>query len=123
MASNRQLSDKGLVRGTFVVSIDSVDYILKTYDHAKPIRSEKEYGEAGYFESSSHIADQETLQVEIMARVGVQDPSQLVPFSFDGKLWTVGSLNKRGTTEGLTSFSAEIQQLASTTESTITVTA
>lgn len=123
MSSNRLLSDNGLIRGSITVTIDGVPYLLKTFDRAKPVRSDREYDASGLPLASSHAADFQTISVEIMAEAGVQEPSQLVPFSYDGKLWALGNLNLRGTTEGLTSYSGEITQLASATTATITTTA
>lgn len=114
MSSATTLSDRGLVRGSFKVTIDGYTYLLKTGQRQKPVVSNFEKGELGRPEASSHVADFEKISGEIMAYAGVPEPAQLFPFSFDGKYWAVGNLTLNYATEGLRSYTCEITQLAGT---------
>lgn len=115
MGANTTLSDRGLIRGSVKVTIDGFIYLLKTGQNGRPVRSNFEYDENGKPLASSHVADFQKLSGEIMAYTGVAEPSQLVPFLYNGKYWTVGNLTLNYATEGLRSYSCEITQLAGTT--------
>jgi hypothetical protein len=114
MSANTTLSDKGLIRGSVKVTIDGYVYLLKTGSRDKPVKSNFEYDENGRPLASSHVADFQKISGEIMAYTGTPEPSQLYPFSYDGKYWTVGNLKLNYTTEGLRSYSCEVTQLAGT---------
>lgn len=115
MSSNRILSDKGLVRGTpYTITLDGYSYLFKTGSRAKPVVSNFEKGSDGLPAASSHAVDFQKLSGEIMAYAGTPEPSQLVPFTFDGKYWTVGNLTLTASTEGLRSYTCEVTALAGT---------
>jgi hypothetical protein len=117
MASATTLSDRGLVRGSVKVTIDGYTYLLKTGQRQKPVVSNFEKNEYGRPGASSHVADFEKITGEIMAYAGTPEPSQLYPFSYDGKYWTVGNLTLQYSTEGLRSYTCEITALAGTQSS------
>jgi hypothetical protein len=117
MASNTTLADRGLVRGSYKVTIDGYVYLFKTGTRSKPIVSNFEKDENGKPYASSHVVDFQKLPGEIMAYTGTPEPSQLVPFLYDSKYWTVGNLTLNFSTEGLRSYSCEITQLAGTSSS------
>lgn len=112
MPSNSTLTDRGLVRGSFKVRIDGYDYLLKTGTRDKPVRGAREYDQAGLPLSSSYVTDFQKISGEIMAYAGVPDPSQLQPFTFDGKFWSITNLKLNFSTEGLRGYSCDIEQLA-----------
>lgn len=114
MASNTSLSDKGLIRGSVKVTIDGYVYLLKTGQRQKPVVSNFEKDENGRPLASSHVADFQKISGEIMAYAGTPEPSQLAPFLYDSKYWTVGNLTLTYATEGLRSYTCEITQLAGT---------
>ena len=123
MASNNTLSDGGLVRGTqFTATIDGYTYLFKTGARSKPIRSNFEYGADGLPVASAHARDFQKISGEIMAYAGTPEPSQLVPFTFDGVYWTVGNLTLNSSTENLRSYTCEITQLAGTSPAAFTTT-
>lgn len=122
MASNRILSDKGLVRGSFLVTIDGYSYRLKTGQRQKPVVSNFEKDENGLPVASSHAVDFQKLSGEILAYAGTPEPSQLKPFLYDSKYWSVGNLTLNYSTEGLRSYNCEITQLAGTSASDFTET-
>lgn len=123
MASNRILSDKGLVSGSVNVSIDGYTYRLKTGQRSKPVVSNFEKDENGLPAASSHVVDFQRLSGEILAYSGTPEPSQLKPFLHDSKYWSVGNLTLNYATEGLRSYNCEITQLAGTTAADFTETA
>jgi hypothetical protein len=114
MASATTLSDRGLIRGSVKVTIDGYVYLLKTGQRQKPVISNFEKDENGRPLASSHVADFEKISGEIMAYNGTPEPSQLFPFPYDGKYWTVGNLTFNYATEGLRSYACEVTQLAGT---------
>ncbi len=122
MGANATLSDRGLIRGSVKVTIDGFIYLLKTGQNARPVRSNFEYNENGLPLASSHVIDFQKLSGEIMAYTGIPEPSQLVPFLYAGRYWTVGNLTLNYATEGLRSFSCEVTQLAGTTATDFTTT-
>lgn len=123
MASNRVLADKGLVRGSFTVSIDGYTYRFKTGQRQKPVVSNFEKDESGLPVASSHVVDFQKLSGEILAYAGTPEPSQLKPFLYDGKYWAVGNLTLNYATENLRSYNCEITQLAGTAAADFTETA
>lgn len=123
MASNRILADKGLVRGSFTVSIDGYTYRFKTGQRQKPVVSNFEKDESGLPVASSHVVDFQKLSGEILAYAGTPEPSQLKPFLYDGKYWAVGNLTLNYATENLRSYNCEITQLAGTAAADFTETA
>lgn len=114
MATNRILSDKGLVRGSVTVTIDGYQYLLKTGTRQKPSVSNFEKDENGLPGSSSHAADFQKLPGEIMARTGTPEPAQRKPFLYDGLYWAITALTLNFSTEGLRSYTIEVTQLAGT---------
>ena len=122
MASNRILSDKGLVRGSVTVTIDGYSYRLKTGSRSKPVVSNFEKDENGLPTASSHVVDFQKLPGEIMAYAGTPEPSQLKPFLYDSKYWALGNLTLNFSTEGLRSYTCEITQLAGTSAADFTET-
>lgn len=120
MSSNLSLSDKGLIRGSVKVTIDGYVYLLKTGNRDKPVKSNFEYDENGKPLASSHVVDFQKISGEIMAYSGTPEPSQLVPFSYDGKYWSLGNLKLNYATEGLRSYSCDVSQLAGTAASDFT---
>ena len=123
MASNNTLSDNGLVWGTlYSVTVDGYSYLLKTADHEKPVDHKQEFGSTGLFSASASRQLPQKISGTIMAYAGTPDPSQLVAFSFLSKLWQVGTLKLAQSSEGIRSYSVEINQLASTSTSTVTYT-
>ena len=112
MASATTLSDSGLLRGSFTVTIDGYPYRLKTAQRSKPVTSNFESDENGRPVSSSHVATWEKITGEIMAYNGVQAPSQLYPFSYDSKYWAITNLTLNYATENLRSYAVEITELA-----------
>jgi len=114
MAANQTLSDKGLIRGSVSITLDGYTYLLKTGSNGRPVRSNFEYGATGLPLASSHVVDFQKLPGEIMAYTGVPEPSQLFPFSYSGRYWTVTNLTLNYSTEGLRSYSCEITALAGT---------
>ena len=120
MASYTTLSDKGLVRGSFTVTIDGYTYRLKTAQRTKPVVSAFEADENGRPLASSHVTTFEKITCEIMAYNGTQAPSQLYPFSYDSKYWAITNLTLNYATEGIRSYNAEIAQLAGTAASDFT---
>jgi hypothetical protein len=120
MASYTTLSDKGLLRGSFTVTIDGYSYRLKTAARPKASLSAFESDENGRPVASSHVKTWEKITGEIMAYNGVQEPSQLYPFSYDSKFWAITSLTLNYATENLRSYSVEITQLAGTAASDFT---
>lgn len=114
MPANSQLSDRGLIRGSFKLTIDGYDYVFKTFTHDKPVRMAREYDENGRPFSSSYTTDFQKLSGEIMAYAGTPEPAQLFPFAFEGKFWTISNLKLNGSTEGVRSYSADMEQLAGT---------
>lgn len=122
MPANATLSDRGLIRGSTKVVIDGYTYLLKTGQNARAVRSNFEYDENGLPLASSHVVDFQKLSGEIMAYTGTPEPSQLQPFNYRGRYWTVGNLTLNYTTEGLRSYSCEITQLAGTTAADFTTT-
>lgn len=123
MASNSILADKGLVRGSFNVTIDGYTYRLKTAQRSQPVRSAFEYDENGKPVASSHVVDFQRLSGEILAYSGVPSPSQLKPFTYDGAYWSIGNLTLNYATEGLRSYNVEIVKLAGTAAADFTETA
>lgn len=121
MSSSTTLADNGLIRGSFKVTIDGYVYLFKSGTRDKPIRSAFEYDENGRPLSSSHVADFQKISGEIMAYSGTPEPSQLYPFLYDSKYWTVGNLKLNYATEGLRSYSCEITQLAGTSAAAFVV--
>jgi hypothetical protein len=114
MASYTTLSDKGLLRGSFNVTIDGYSYRFKTAQRSKPSTSNFENDENGRPAASSHVATWQKLTGEMMAYNGTQEPSQLFPFSYDGKYWAITSLTLNYATENLRSYAVEITALAGT---------
>jgi hypothetical protein len=114
MASATTLQDKGLLRGSFNVTIDGYSYRLKTAQRSKPSVSAFESDENGRPVASSHVATWQKISGEIMAYTGVQEPSQLYPFSYDSKYWAITSCTLNYATENLRSYTVELTQLAGT---------
>lgn len=122
MASNTRLSDKGLVRQAYKITVDGVVYLLKNAQRQKPVVSQFERGEFGLPLASMHVADFEKITGEIMVYAGVADPSQNYPFLFDGKYWAITNLTLTAATENLRNYSVEITMLAGTQASDFTTT-
>lgn len=107
------LSDGGLVPGSFKIRVAGWPYVLKVFDNARPIaRTATEFDENSKYIASAYRKDPQTFSTEIMAYAGVPEPAQLVPFQHANLWWTVGSMNLRGTTEGVRSYSVTLEQLA-----------
>lgn len=123
MSANKQLADKGLVRGSVNVTIDGYTYRLKTGQRSKPVVSNFEKDENGNPGASSHAADFQKISGEILAFAGTPEPSQLKPFLYDSKYWAVGNLTLNYSTEGLRSYNCEITALAGTAAADFTETA
>lgn len=125
MASNRILSDKGLVRGTtYSFTIDGATYLFKTGARSKPVISAFEKGADGLPAASSHIVDFQKFSGEVMAYAGVAEPSQLKPFQFDGltSWWALCNLTLNQSTEALRSYTCEVTKLAGTASTDFTET-
>jgi hypothetical protein len=112
MASNTTLSDNGLVRGSFTVTIDGYSYRFKTAQRSKPSTSNFESDENGRPAASSHVATFQKITGEIMAYNGVQEPSQLYPFLYDTKYWAITAITLNYATESIRSYAVELTQLA-----------
>lgn len=109
------LSDGGLIRGSYVVTINGYTYVLKTFDLDKPVRSENDYSETGAFNKSSHITDAQKWSVTISAVSGTPEPTQLFPFTisaYAGLYWAVGNVKLTGSAMGLQLYSGDLMQLA-----------
>ncbi len=120
-----QLSDGGLIRGSYNITINGLAYVLKTFDLDLPVRSENDYAETGAFAKSSHITDQQKWAVTISAIAGTAGPTQLYPFTISGYsnlYWAVGNLKFTGTAMGLQTWSADLLQLATATATRTTAT-
>ena len=114
MASATTLQDKGLLRGSFNVTIDGYTYRFKTATRPKTSTSNFESDENGRPVASSHVKTWEKISGEIMAYTGVPEPAQLFPFSYDSKYWAITGLTLNYATENLRSYSTELTQLAGT---------
>lgn len=117
MASATTLRDSGLLRGSFTVTIDGYSYRFKTAARPKASTSNFESDENGRPAASSHVKTWEKITGEILAYNGVQEPSQLYPFSYDGIYWAITSITLNYATENLRSYAVEITELAGTSAS------
>lgn len=106
-------SDGGLIPGSYKIRINGWPYVLKVFDNARPFeRTATEYDENSKYCASAYIKRPQTYSTEIMAYAGVPEPAQGVPFQHANLWWLAGSMNLRGTTEGVRGYSVTLEQLA-----------
>lgn len=107
--------DGGLIRGSLVVNIACVNYILKSLKFDNLVRIAYEYDQNGLPYASSSIVDFQKFNGEIMAYLNVNAPPQMVEFNANlGSGATNYQLLDRTfnyTTEGLQSYSVTGVQL------------
>lgn len=120
MPSPNTLSDGGLQRGSYVLTIPdstnanlNVNVLLKTFDFEQPVRSSYEYDENGLPKAASHVRDFKKLSITFMGYANTNAPAAMAKFGptnvFDGvnTNYTLLGIKRQGGTEGLKSFSAE----------------
>jgi hypothetical protein len=110
MATN--YSDGGLVRGSRIINVNAINYVLKSVSFDRPVRSSYEFDEAGLPKASSHVRDFKKFSGTIMAYNNVADPAQMVKFgpinSGDGNTnYMLLNVKKEESTEGVQSYSVE----------------
>lgn len=105
------VNDGTLVRGSINLTINSVTYVLTSFDDdgGQP-RTELDYDASGKPLMASHVENFRMISGVIRARSDQAAPPKFVTFSYDSKNWYIKSRKYTGSTEGLKQYAVEIQE-------------
>lgn len=97
-------TDSLLVRGSAVLTISTVDYVLLNFTDSTPARTEKDYDEDGKPDGSSTAEDFRQLTGTIRVRAGVAAPPKFTSFTYDSTTMMITERDLTGSTEGLQEY-------------------
>lgn len=105
------VNDGTLTRGSITLTINSVAYILTTFDDdGAQARSELDYDASGKPYAASHAEDFRKITGVIRARSDQVAPPKFTTFTYDTGNWYIVNRRYTGSTEGLKEYAVEIQE-------------
>jgi hypothetical protein len=105
--------DGGLIRGSFKLNIQGASLFLKEGSIDNPHREDREYGLKGQPDAASYVKDFSTMEVTVMNKAGMPDPSTktFLPFAFKDDVWMIVATKFAFSSAGLQVWTGSIRRL------------